>query len=361
MKIKQSTWRRVGMGGLLVAGLAVAMPAVAQPSDSRGSGDRQGMVTADELRSRIESCPSLDAGQRGAMLGNLEEVLRLGASPVEIEPAFPRHGGELGIDPSAMVRIQDRVRDMLSDGLPPQLLLDKLREGEVKGVPAPMLERAVVQMENNVRRAHRFLSEMPSVGGNHEVDPQHQQMLERHLALNMWSGLEEGDLDHLLDRSRMRETACAPSDLVSATDVLTIARQRGMDRDQALDLVGDAIESGYTHQEMRTLGAMMAATEMDQHGDQVRDHLRQGMDHHRDFAEMADEMMSWGWMGPADMDRNGGWHSMMDDWLGGGPGDHGAVGDHDHMGGDGGMGGSGGSGNGGMGGGGSGDGGMGGH
>jgi hypothetical protein len=348
MMINRSALNVLGIVGLVTAVLAVGTSSYAQTQNHSMSGDRQGAMTADQLRDRIRTNESMDAQLRGAMLDNLEECLNQGMTPDDIEVMFPRHGADSEMDAGTMLRMQQRVREMISGGHSPGLMLDKMREGHVKGVAMPMLERAVTRTETNMRRANEFLGGMDSAAPDMDAGPQHRQMLERHLALNMWSGLEDGDLDHLRDRSRMRDHSMSRSDLVSATDVLTVARQRGMDRGDALDLVGDAIEAGYTHREMRMLGSMMTAAGMDDHGDKVREHLRDGMDHHREFAEMADEMMSWGWMGPADMDQAGGWHSMMDDWLGGGPGDHGGMGgmggmgDGDDRDGHGGMGGSGG-------------------
>jgi hypothetical protein len=283
------------------------------------------------------------------MLENLEACLRQGASPQDIESLFPRGEGGPELEAGAMLRIQTRVRAMLREGVSPELVLDKVREGTVKGVAAPTLERVVDKMEGDVRSAHRYLNRIQAEDGSGEVDAQRRQMLERHLSLDMWGGLEEGDLDQLRSRARLRDGSCDPSDLVSAADVVAVAQERGMHRDEALGLAGDALEAGYTHREMRTLGAMVAAAKLGEFGDRLREHLHDGMGQHRDFGEMAREMMSWGWMGPADVDGGGGWHGMMDDWLGGGPADHGRMRggqDSDGGGSGGGMGGQGGTGGG---------------
>jgi hypothetical protein len=319
------------LGVLATPSLSAAKSHDMSPNQARNHADVR-QLTGDQLRERINHDTSLSEQHRVQMLGHLQECLDLGVSPLELEAIFPSpHIGQ-SLDNETMLRMQVRVHDMLRENMDAGLVLEKMHEGRVKGVPSQRIEDAAIQMEGHIRAAHRFLGgsrdaniEPPKSGEEHRV-------LERHLALDLWSGLEEGDLDHLRQRGRLRDGSCTASDLVAAADVASIVHHRGIERRRSMELVGYALEVGYTAREMRMLGAMMTASHLSEHGDEVLQHLHDGMNHHRQLGQMAEEMMSWGWMGPAGTGDGADWHHMIDDWMGGGPGDH-HDGDDEHMGG----------------------------
>lgn len=297
-------------------------------------------LTPDLLRERIHHDASLSEQDRTHMLENLQACLEMGSTAEDLEAIFPSRDLGKPINHETMLRMQVRVRDMLREGMHAGLVLEKVHEGRVKGVPSDRIEHVATQMEHHVQTAHRFLERGRAEGIHSPTDRHQRRVLERHLALDLWSGLGETDLDHLHEKGLQRDGSCSASDLVAAANVASVMHQRGIDKHRSVELAGDALEAGFTTRDMRMLGAMMSASHLGEHGENVLHHLHQGMNDHRQLSEMAREMMSWGWMGPADASHGGDWHNMMDDWMGGGPGDH-RDGDHDHMGGDDGHGGMG--------------------
>lgn len=319
-------------------------------ADSRHDGAAMDAASIeDRFLERIQMHEGLNDQVRERMRENLHACIAEGATLEELEPLFPGEESA-GLGPQAMLRMQERMRQLLQEGVDPHPMVEKVREGITKRAPADRIEFAATRMADHLQAAHRFLDHhFEDMTDRGHARPGEQgdvpkNMMERHLALDFWSGLDPDDLEGMHDRVRARDGGCGAADFVAAVDVAAMLHDRGMAREHALDMAEQALHSGYGRHELHRMGWALTRADIDDHGDEIYQHMMEGMGAHHDLDQMVEDMMGHGWMGPADMGSMGSWGSMMDDWMGGGPGDH-----HDdgHMGGDGGGGGMGGGGMGG--------------
>ena len=308
----------------------------------------------DRYRDRIDQDTSLTEHQRDRMRDHLQSYEGLGMTDDQLEAMFPDGGSHYSAD--ARLRMQGQVLELAGDGQPYDLLCDKIGEGEMKRAREHDVERAVERMGDYVGAAHEYMerAKADGVAGLDHSGAEHH--LQRGLAMDMWRGLDEGELDQLRGhaRERLRDGSCDLTDLSAAAETATELKEMGVDSERAIGLSGDALRHGYGAEDMRGLGHMAMAAHMNGvPGDEFCDELRDQVREHNDMGEMQHSMMQAGWMGPESMGHGYGGNSPVDDVMGGGHHD-GTGGHHDGdmgggMGDDGGMGG-GGMGGGGMGG-----------
>jgi len=276
----------------------------------------------ERLRGEIDGAVQLREQERARMRENLDTCLQLGLDPSDAEALFavPEDAPRTRLE--AQLRHQNRVRQMLEEGLPPGPVVTKLQEGRLKGVPEPRLEQALMRMEENVRAAHRVLQRAQQDGLPAPADPAQRRTMTRELARSMWDGLTEGDVDQLRERARdrLRDGSCDLEDLTTAAETATRLQHEGIERERAVRLVGEALQQGYTHQEMNELSRLVMAgrgngVAMDAMADGLQSWIGNGLGNQ----EMMRNMLQQGWLGPGDIQGPGGQHP--NDSLGGGPGE----------------------------------------
>jgi hypothetical protein len=130
-------------------------------------------------------------------------------------------------------------------------------------------------------------------------------------------------------RTTSAERRAVTTDDVAASAEAARLGEEGIERRRAVTVAGEALQYGYTAEEMRQFCWVVMTARM--HGgppDQVLGMMEQGIRAQRHFSDMVGQMWQCGWMGPAD--EHGG-HGM-DGTSGGGPGGHMGE-DHRHGGG----------------------------
>ncbi len=304
------------------------------------------LQTRDQLRQRIQDCPGATAEQRRQMEQNLDRALQLGLDGQTLAAMFPEPAD--GEAAGATLRFQRRILDAADDGLPPEPLAAKVREGRMKGVPEDQLDGAVERLEGQLRTARRVMERAAAGGVEIPADPARQRQMVREMAREAWRGLDEGDLDQLRERAceRARDGSCTAEDLTAAAGAAAQLRESGVDRERAVKIAGEALRRGYDAEQLHAVRLMTMAA--NQHGEAGRlaDDLENGLEAGMQWREMERHMMQAGWFGPGEMQGPGG--MQQPDHMGGGPGGmHG----NDETGGSGGGGMGGGSGDGGSGGG----------
>jgi len=301
-----------------------------QDGDQIRERDRQ----RDRLREGIDTAPGLREQDRQRMRSHLQSCLDAGLPPEYLVGMFPA-AGERAFDPEAQLRLQERVVGVLAEGLPPEPLVAKIREGWVKQVPEARIEHVADLVEGQVRHAHRFMNQVHADGMTPPDEPRQQREQVRTMAQHMWGGLQEGDMERLREqaRDRLRDGTCRTGDLVGACGAAVRMMESGAPRDHAVDVAGDALRRGWTRTEMAEMGAMFAAGR--QHGGPVDRMLREMatcMNDGMGPGEMSRHMMQQGWLGPGGLDGHMG---TMGGHHGGDPGygghhDQGTHGDGDH-------------------------------
>jgi hypothetical protein len=301
---------------------AVWVPAAAQQSSTDPEQLR------DRIRDRIRTADGMDDAQRLRMENHLERCLRLGLTDDQVEGLFPMAGPGNGMTATHMLRTQERILAGAESGLAVDLLAGKLREGRMKGASPEAIEGAMARMEEHLRFTHRLMRHSVEDGVTPSGNAETERHLQRGMALNMWRGLHEGDLEHLREQARLRarDGSCSTTELAAAAETTTSLIEQGFDRQRSREMLGLGLSQGYTAEEMRRIAAMAQAGPPEEVLAWLEEHVQQGTQ----VEEMMRRMMRHGWMGPGDMHGHGG-HSPVDDVIGG-PWRHGGQ---QQMGGDG--------------------------
>jgi hypothetical protein len=307
------------------------------------------LQTRDQLYShymdRVNEYDSTSDQQRDRLRQNLKDCLVLDLPQDQLDTLFPVQRARYSTQ--AQLKMQNAVLALAREGMPTDLLCGKIAEGTMKNAPESALEGAVARMEGFTKHAHQYLNQARQEGFEGAGDFQIQRQLERGVALNMWRGLQEGELDQLRDRAkdRLRDGSCSLVDLAAASETATELKELGVSSDRALGLCGDALQQGYRGQEMRQIGHMFMAAHMNGENDeQLCDALQMRIRQREQLGQMMEYMQGQGWMGPEQMGHDYGGGSPVDEVMGGGHHGDGMNGDGSGsgMGGDGSGGGSGG-------------------
>ncbi len=332
----KKTWMFAGMMStamvVLVALLAVAGTVVSAAAQDQGDAAQfrnreetrntaqapQGDALHQRIRERIEKEEGLQTQERERLREHLEECKRLGLEDEKIAALFDESQPL-----RRQIRAQERVLAMAREGLPIEPVTLKLQEGRRKGASEEVLERICARMEEHVRAANRVM-ERARAEGLAPGNPDDERRRTREMAMHMWRGLREEDMDQLRERAhlRLRDGSCTTGELVAAAETASKLKEMGIERHRAVRLAGEALQYGYTAREMRQLGWMVMTAHM--HGgpnDEVFDTLERGIRNQHQLAEMMQQMWQRGWMGPGDEHGGRGGYSPMNDARGGGPGD----------------------------------------
>ena len=333
----QITLKLEGTKSVLLAVLVVILlagilpwtnPAVAQDQDdpaqvrSRQEArntvqEPKGEALQQRIRDRIEKEDGLQTQERQQLREHLGECQKLGLDDTDVAVLFDE------AQPlRKQLKIQERVLSMIREGLPAEPVMSKLQEGRRKGVADEVLEKVCTQMENHVRTADRVIKQARQDGlaaGDPDAEPKHV----REMAMHMWRGLDEDDLNQLRERARLRlrDGSCSTEDLTVASETAAKLKEMGIEQKRAVKLAGEALKHGYTAKEMRQLGWMVMTAQM--HGGQHSEVLAMLEDDIRNqyqLGQMMQQMRQQGWMGPADEQGGHGGKNPMDDMTGGGPG-----------------------------------------
>jgi hypothetical protein len=229
------------------------------------------------IRARIDREGSMSEDERSRMRENLRECAALGLHDKDLETLFPGGPGRGRITTETMLRNQERVLTMARQGLSAELVVQKFREGRLKGATDEMLEGAIHRIETNTRTAHRAMNRARDDGITPHPDPAMERRLMHGVALDLWRGLRDEDLDHLHEyaRVRSRNGTCTTLDLAAAAETATQLRELGVEGERATRFAGEALREGYNARDVRGFGLMMMAAHM--HGEHAEDVLSMSM------------------------------------------------------------------------------------
>lgn len=308
------------------AGAALAQNEGASPQEQVREPAREGAMLRERIRDRIANEQGLEDQDRERLRQHLAECEQLGLND-DITAALFAEGEPL----KNQMRTQERVLAMARDGLPVEPVMQKLQEGRRKGANHERLEQACARMEEHVRAADRIMKQTRADGVQASVaDAERRHTGE--VAICMWSGLKEADMDQLRERARLRlrDGTCTTEDFAAAAETASRLHEMHIERMRALGLAGEALQNGYTARDMQQLRWMVMSAHL--HGgptDEVLDTLEDGLRNQHQMTYMMRQMQQHGWMGPAD--EHGGRGGMTPDHSGGsgpGGGHHGGGGGH---------------------------------
>ena len=276
--------------------------------------DAQGEALRQRIRERIDREEGLQDRERDRLREHLGECKQLGLDDEVVDALFCED------EPlQKQIKTQERVLAMAREGVPVEPLAEKLQEGRKKGANQQVMEQVCDRIEKNLRIAHRYMNRVQQDGveaGDENAERRHT----RQMAMNMWHGLEEGDMEQLRERARLRlrDGSCSTEDVAASAETATQLREMGIERRRAVHLAGEALQNGYNAQEMRQIGWMIRTAHM--HGGPPEDvvgTIEDGIRNQHQLTHMMQQMSQNGWMGPAD--QHGG-HGPMDGSMGSGPG-----------------------------------------
>ncbi|MBN1503818.1 MAG: hypothetical protein JW952_02020 [Candidatus Eisenbacteria bacterium] len=273
-----------------------------------------GNALRERIRLRIEDETGLEDQERERLRKHLGECDRVGLDDAAVAALFSEKA-----QLKSQIRTQERVLTMAREGLPVDLVMQKLQEGLRKGAPQELRERVCAQVEEHVRAAYEHMKQAREAGVTPGEENAERQRV-REMASYMWRGLKESDMEQLRKRAqlRLRDGSCTSEELTTAAETATRLMEIGVKRERAVRLAGDALQNGYTVREMKQLSwAVMTARTHGGSSDAVMGMLERGIRNQNQFSQMMKEMQEQGWMGPAE--RQGG-HSPVDNAGGSGYG-----------------------------------------
>jgi hypothetical protein len=300
-----------------------------------GTGsDHDRMALHDRIRDRIHDAPGLSTTDRRQMMQHLDTCLQLGLRDDQIEGLFPMGGSDRRMNAQDLMTAQEQVIRAAHSGMPADLLADKFREGRMKGAAPEAIGGAMHRMEEHMVAAHQQMNHAIANGVTPSGDEWTDRHLHRGLALDMWRGLSDDDLEVLRDHAMQRISGgeCSIVEFAAAAETTTEFIEQGVAHQRSRHMVGTSLEQGYSAEEMRQLGQMMRSA--GGHGgptDEMLTWMEQHMAGGEHMDDMTQQMIHMGWLGPRDMHGPGG-HSPVDDVMGGpghpgsghmGGGDHG--------------------------------------
>jgi hypothetical protein len=283
---------------VLVLILATSAGRAQATAEAPGETERNLLIT--RLEAGVESLDDLDTAQRSRMHGNLHSFLDAGLEPNRLVGLFPATEQPHLPGPEAL-RAQEVVHDALAAGLPTDLILAKVQEGCRKRVPPARVADAAFRMGESLRVAADFLQTATRSGVEDRAGPPHGWV--GNVALNLWGGLTDQDLDQLHQKAvgRVRAGGCTVEELVAASDCAASLFNIGAAHDQAVEIAGEALDSGMTPAQMREMSALMAIAQLEAPVDDVltavRDRLGEGVG----SREIAEHLLRAGWLGPTDV------------------------------------------------------------
>lgn len=316
---------------------AVIGPVAAQDEPAPGDHDRKEMHR--QISDQINQAPALNQQVRERMMNNLEASFQHGLSIEEIRALFPEEGIRGTDHAEQMLAMQDHVIGLADMDLPVGLMMEKLMEGRMKHVPAGRMEPVLEQTANNIQLSRRMM--IGAMEGGVRAPGTDAEMQEGNSALAhcLWDGLTEQDLERLREQAmdRARDRGCSMDEFVASAETANRFAHGGMNHDRAVAMAGEALQNGYSADDLRTMGyMMMSGSEMGEHHAEMMNRMQSWIGEGMSMDEMTRHMMEGGWMGPADMMGPGG-HNGMDDMGWSGPGHDGGGshedGDHGGMGG----------------------------
>jgi hypothetical protein len=329
---------------ILAGGIGTAVAQEPDPTQAQnreqhrqheGEGDQLRQQIRQRIQAGIAGQSELSDSERQTMQANLESCLELNLTDDELEALFPAEGQQQRLSVRAQLRFQNRILAAAAEDLPTAPLTAKIQEGQIKGVPEPVLEQVCERIENQLRTAHRVMTRAREAGIEPSGDPLQERRMTQEMAQHMWRGMSEDDLNHLCEqaRLRLRNGICTSDDLISAAETATRFQEEGVDSERAVRFVGEALQHGFRATEMRELRYLVMARQ--QQGDSLdgfMKDLENCLGQEMGVQEMYRHMWQHGWMGPGDMQGPGG-QRHIDDIGGGGPGHQGGSGNEDQHGG----------------------------
>jgi hypothetical protein len=273
----------------------------------------------ERIRERIRTEEGMEDAQRMRMENQLERALRLGLSDDQVEAMFPMPGpGDMSV--ALMLKLQQRVMDAAEEGMAAGLLADKMREGRMKGAPEEAIDAAMQQLEKHLAVAYQEMRRAVENGITPHQEEGAELRIQEGLALNMWRGLGEEDLEPLMAQARIRarDGSCTTTELAAAAESATELMEQEMNRERVREMVGTALRQGYTAEEMRQLAVMVkAAHKNGQSEEEVLETVEEQLEEGLKLQEMVQHMIRHRWMGTRDLEVGHGVHSPVDDVIGG--------------------------------------------
>ena len=358
---------------MLVLAATLAAPAVAQdegdlPDATRaqiqdraqarletGEGEQAGdaIRTREQVRAtiqqRIEGDEALNEQERLALQNNLQQAVRLGLDAEELDVLFDEGGDRIKLQTRTRLRLQECVLEAAAEDLPVEPIMNKLREGQLKGAGDEARLRVAEKVEAHVRNARQLMQQVGAEGAAVPEGTAERNRFMGAIADCQWRGLEQGDLDQLRlrTRDRLQDGSCQLEEIAAAAETAVQLRERGVEREQAVKMAGEALAAGYTTREMQQIRAVVRAQDGAGEGpiQQMVREMARYMNEGLGAGEMFQQMAQSGWMGPVE-DHGPGGGQPIDDMGGGpgtgeGPGDGTGTGDGTGDGSNGGMGGGG--------------------
>ena len=172
-----------------------------------------------------------------------------------------RLGQSRGLSNEQVNRLVDQAKQAGDRGLPPQTILNKIKEGLAKGVPPTRVAPVLKDMVGKLETARDVLRDVASSGKGRNDGRQHAMEV---LAEALGRGVKPDDV-RALGRAGGKGKLNRES-LAFGAKGLALTKEAGLSGKDGISLVGEAVRQGYRPNEILDLGR-----EVKKHGREFRE------------------------------------------------------------------------------------------
>jgi len=206
--------------------------------------------------SRALERSNLSAESKARLRSKADEVVGVGVAKRDVADVI-RQGAVRGVPAPELIRLLDVVGQTKRHGLPPSPVADKIKEGLAKGVPPERIESVASRVAGDLASARDLVRRAEQAGVRVEVPGNRERAVET-VADVLGRGVPPDDVESLAQRiggsSRGATMSCFQAGTQATGDLVSM----GVSPRAASDTVGTALAQGMNQRDIERLPERLA-------------------------------------------------------------------------------------------------------
>ncbi|RMH37039.1 MAG: hypothetical protein D6690_04175 [Nitrospirae bacterium] len=160
-------------------------------------------------------------------------------------------GRSRGLSQEQVSRMLAHAQRAADRGLPPEMILNKIKEGLAKGVPPGRIDSVLNDIVGKLETAREVLKEVAGRAGKKQTpDTRALEVTAEALA----RGVTPDEIRALSRSGRGKGGSLTPDELAFGAKGLALTKEAGLPGDQGLPLISEALRQGYRPKDLLELG-----------------------------------------------------------------------------------------------------------
>ena len=206
--------------------------------------------------SRALERSNLSAASKARLRSKADEVVGVGVAERDVADVI-RQGAVRGVPAPELIRLLDVVGQTKRHGLPPSPVADKIKEGLAKGVPSERIENVASRIAGDLASARDLVRRAEQAGLRVEAPADRERTLES-VADVLGRGVPPDDVESLAQRIGGSPRGATMSRLQAGAQVTGDLVSMGVSPHAALDTVGAALAEGMNQRDIDRLPERLA-------------------------------------------------------------------------------------------------------